>query len=204
MDCLPKGWMHDEIVEMIDAVASKIGAVPPQDEGRGGSETSLQRSPFVRRVRIPFGRKTGVAYGQPLVEVTLDAVADALLSLDMSEYSDSRRRIMFEEVDPKTFPDGSTWQRLRQVQEDEEDCQTLETLELDRYLLDPDLLYDIDKRRQRRRVTSRETIRLPTFRTQEEAITVADHDEDSAMEIGRGSVQNARVPVPYVRGRRGF
>lgn len=204
MHGLPRGWMHDEVVKLIDVVAARINAPVPPDDVSGGSEESAlaNSSPFVRRVRIPFGRKTGVLYGDPVVEVTSSHVADALLSLTFDEYSDARRRLHFTEVDLQEYDAKRDFAKSRAAREEQEDAQALATLDLDRFLLDPDLLYDMKKRRQRRRLTVRDSIDVPSFRNDVTKPTVGEQGDLNT--IGRGNHQNLDIPMPYVQGRRGF
>jgi hypothetical protein len=215
MHGLPRGWMHDEVVKFIDVVATNVGAtgtkppeggVFPEDDTQRNEkdvmDTALSQSAFVRRVRIPFGRRTGVLYGDPVVEVTSDVVADALLSLTFDEYSDSRRRLRFTEEDADAHSAKELAASTRMQREETEDALALATLELDRFLLDPDLLYDMKKRRQGRRLTLKEKIRVDTFRESDEDETVGSQGDLSS--LGRGSSQNLDIPLPYVQGRKGF
>jgi hypothetical protein len=212
MHGLPRGWMHDEVVKFVDSVASRVGAAASvessgKDSHHGDADDDEpsalpNSSTHVHRVRIPFGRKTGVIYGEPVIELNSSAVADALLTLTFDEYSDSRRRLHFSEVDADDYASKQTSAASRQQKEDEEDALALSTLDLDRFLLDPDLLYDMKKRRQRRRLTLRESIDIPSFRDNVDQPTVMDQGDTNL--IGRGSPQNLDIPVPYVRGRRGF
>jgi hypothetical protein len=73
-------------------------------------------------------------------------------------------------------------------------------MDLDRYLLDPDLLYDIEKMHQPRKMTRSGKIYVESFRT----TSAASVGESNEADIGRGSMQNLPLPVPYVQGRRGL
>lgn len=214
---LPKGWMHDEVVKFVDIVAAKVGAPAPGQGERdqtvssttgtsgspaAGDASALSQSAFVKRVRIPFGRRTGVLYGDPTLELTSNEVADALLNLNFDEYSDSRRRIHFTEVSLAEYEAKERAAAVRKKLEEDEDDLALSTLDLDRFLLDPDLLFDMKKRRQRRRLTLKERINVESFREREDAAAVEEQGEIGL--LGRGSAQNLGIPAPYVQGRKGF
>lgn len=206
MHGLPRGWMHDDVIKFVDSIAARLAdtTTTPSEGANEADETSAlpNSSINVHRVRIPFGRKTGVIYGEPIVELNSSAVADALLSLKFDEYSDSRRRMYFTEVDAAEYASRQSTAASRQQKEDDEDALALSTLDLDRFLLDPDLLYDMKKRRQRRRLTLRESIDLKSFRDKDDQELVTDQGDINLM--GRGNAQNLDIPIPYVRGRRGF
>lgn len=191
--------MHDEIIQFVDSIAANIKApVPTPTQGQEEMESSLTTSPFVSRVRIPFGRRTGIVYGEPTIELRSNEVADALLSIPFSElYDDYRRKMGFQEVAPTPHRSAESVE----AQEEEEDRRALETMEVDRYLLDPDVLYDMKKMRQNRLLTSSQKINVPSFLVNDESDTVKSQD---LLELGKGSMQNLPIAVPYVRGRRGF
>ncbi|CCW64235.1 unnamed protein product [Phytomonas sp. EM1] len=131
-------------------------------------------SPFIRHLRIPFGRRTGLVYGKPTLELTSAALAHYLvedLHLDPDDY---RSQIHFAFVDSdftkgRRDRDSSTSRRrpttYHEIEESVEHEQTeaLRTLELDRYLMAPDILLDITKAHQRRRLTRNEKVLLDSF-----------------------------------------
>ncbi|KEG08900.1 hypothetical protein DQ04_06221020 [Trypanosoma grayi] len=180
---MPRTWMHEEVVQFLHHVAEHAGITPPTDsateaecqeqrEGEDGEEgeedttsaVPYVTSPFVARMRIPFGRRTGIVYGAPVIRLTSNALTDYLLRDLKFDPDDYRGRIYFTEV-----TGSEAMAEAAAVTTDEaavvrmEQQQALDTLELDRYLLAPDLLYDIAKMRQRRLVTRQSKLLLHTF-----------------------------------------
>ncbi|CCW67909.1 unnamed protein product [Phytomonas sp. Hart1] len=206
---LPKNWLHEEIIEFIHQVAEYAGieapglekeesdegedqhpalnkveeAADPQEWEATDEDSAIPHvtSPFIRHLRVPFGRRTGLIYGKPTLELTSTALAHYLvedLQLDPDDY---RSQICFTYVElegekAKDGPDGSTPRRrpttYHEIEEtiEHEQAEALRTLELDRYLMAPDLLLDITKSYQLRRLTKNEKVFLDSF---------LDDDEDN-------------------------
>ncbi|KAG8341472.1 hypothetical protein ERJ75_001008500 [Trypanosoma vivax] len=186
---MPRSWMYEEIVEFLHQVAEHASIEFPRSkpgEVRSGSgmngdtneDSAVPHtvSPFIARIHIPFGRRTGIVYGTPTIHVKSNDLANYLLGGLEFDLDDYRRRIYFTEAECNTSMRG-----LRMDDEtaaDVEQEQALSTLELDRYLLAPDLLYDISRMRQWRLITQKSKVLLRTF-TDEEASTTPfldDHD----------------------------
>nr|CCC91524.1 conserved hypothetical protein [Trypanosoma congolense IL3000] len=237
---MPRSWMYEEVVEFIHQVAEHAGIeVPPSycrgqsgvegEEGEEDSAVPHVASPFISRIHIPFGRQTGIVYGSPIIFVNSDSLADYLLHDLTFDPDDYRSRIYFTEVEAGKDTESP---RGMSVVDDEtalemEQQHALSSMELDRYLLAPDLLYDMAKMRQWRLVTRKSKLLLHTFGDDE---GVADHGKSGVSgemdtsgikqgsskanqkrlrcagdhkELGRGSVHSIPLPLPYVRGRRG-
>lgn len=172
---LPRSWMYEEIVEFLHQVAEHAGIEQPSyhptascnSDGNEESDSAVPHvtSPFVARLHIPFGRRTGIVYGTPTILITSDSLADYLLRDLTFDPDDYRSRIYFTETKADRWYNGVGG--LSAVSEEAavvaEQQQALSTLELDRYLLAPDLLYDMAKMRQRRLVTRRSKLLLHTF-----------------------------------------
>ncbi|RNF25832.1 uncharacterized protein Tco025E_01932 [Trypanosoma conorhini] len=231
---MPRTWLHEEVLQFLHQVAEHAGIAPPpdaaaaaaaEDEEDEASAVPHVTSPFVARMHIPFGRRTGIVFGSPTIQLTSEALARYLLRDLNFDPDDYRSRIYFTEVAgdtrhastaPPTDPEAS----LRREQQ-----EALETLELDRYLMAPDLLYDIAKMRQRRLVTRRSKLLLRTFADAESPAEAPDADPAGETksgrsaqrknspqtlrcagdykELGRGSVHSVPLALPYVQGRRG-
>lgn len=245
---MPRTWLHEEVIQFIHQVAEHAGIEPPSSNGphknkkgseekeghdsdeRGDEEADEEAdltsavprvtSPFVSRIHIPFGRRTGIVYGTPIIEVTSAALAQYLLHKITFDPDDYRNRIHFTEVASETSNTEEKWTNKDEAEIVQmEQQEALETLELDRYLFAPDLLYDIARMRQKRLVTRQSKLLLHTFADEEKLADGDGGDGDGrAVEgtrdgelrrvgdykaLGRGSMQNMPLAVPYVQGRRG-
>ncbi|CAJ1006747.1 hypothetical protein Q4I28_002062 [Leishmania naiffi] len=224
---MPRNWLHEDIVEMIHQVAEHAGIATPKahhpprsasglendttrkedEEGytdkEASSVLSCMSSPFVRRLHIPFGRRTGLVYGSPKLLLTSPQLADYLIHQLTFDPDDFRSRVYFTRTNPEELPSGYqqqqqphegggagcgaansdgvaqvTYTPIEETVEREQD-EALHTLVLDRYLFAPDLLLDIAKSHQRRLVTKNEKVLLNAFLDGEE-----DSDDDEADEDG--------------------
>ncbi|TPP46245.1 hypothetical protein CGC21_4720 [Leishmania donovani] len=184
MHNMPRNWLHEDIVEMIHQVAEHAGIATPEaprlsesaagregEEGHTGEGTSSalnhMSSPFVRRLHIPFGRRTGLVYGSPKLLLTSRQLADYLIHQLSFDPDDFRSRVYFTHTKPEELPSGFqqqqqpheggvaggdaangdgvaqvTYTPIEETVEREQD-EALRTLVLDRYLFAPDLLLDI-------------------------------------------------------------
>ncbi|KAG5509395.1 hypothetical protein JKF63_06705 [Porcisia hertigi] len=223
---MPRNWLHEDIVEMIHQIADHAGIAEPQaphafhsasgreataaggedgkDDTDEGASSALSRmsSPFVRRLHIPFGRRTGIVYGSPKLLLTSPQLADYLIHELTFDPDDFRNRVYFtrsktEEVprsyqkpqqlhgergvDHEAATDNGVAQvvytPIEETVEREQD-EALRTLELDRYLFAPDLLLDIAKAHQRRLVTKREKVLLDAFVDGEEDSEENEEEEE--------------------------
>lgn len=228
---LPKNWLHEEIISFIDEVAHHAGIpepVVPDSETQEGNGTSSESaipqktSHYVARVKVFFGRRTGLVYGSHLLTVRPAALAKYLVNDLQFEPHDFRSRMYFT-MEESASTEGETAAQktvtsFADVAEsvDEEQEAALRTLELDRYLLAPDLLYDIAKMNQRRLLTSNEQIVIDSFLDSPEEVSSANgrsgrrgkgtrrrktRKAKEQEDTGRGSLLNSRIPKPYVQGR---
>ena len=93
----------------------------------------------------------------------------------------------------------------------------LETLDIDRFLMSQDLLYDFSRMKQSRYVRQdsisrdiKKTIHVNSFRPSPSTLRniesgtydVDEADSSAIEEIGRGSPRNLRIPIPYVDNLR--
>ncbi|CAG9571246.1 conserved hypothetical protein [Leishmania major strain Friedlin] len=226
MHNMPRNWLHEDIVEMIHQVAEHAGIAASEapllsesaagregdvageggEEGHTGEGTSSAlnhvSSPFVRRLHIPFGRRTGLVYGSPKLLLTSRQLADYLLHRLSFDPDDFRSRVYFTRTKPEELPSGFqqqqqpregggaegdaangdgvaqvTYTPIEETVEREQD-EALRTLVLDRYLFAPDLLLDIAKSHQRRLVTKNEKVLLDAFVDGEEDSDADEEDED--------------------------
>ncbi|AYU77309.1 hypothetical protein, conserved [Leishmania donovani] len=219
MHNMPRNWLHEDIVEMIHQVAEHAGIATPEaprlsesaagregEEGHTGEGTSSalnhMSSPFVRRLHIPFGRRTGLVYGSPKLLLTSRQLADYLIHQLSFDPDDFRSRVYFTHTKPEELPSGFqqqqqpheggvaggdaangdgvaqvTYTPIEETVEREQD-EALRTLVLDRYLFAPDLLLDIAKSHQRRLVTKNEKVLLDAFVDGEEDSDDEEEDED--------------------------
>ncbi|RNF07087.1 hypothetical protein TraAM80_03574 [Trypanosoma rangeli] len=249
---MPRTWLHEEVLQFLHQVAEHAGIAPPSSaaateaDGHRHEEEDADdedvtsavphvTSPFVARMHIPFGRRTGIVYGAPIIQLTSEALVCYLLNDLRFDPDDYRSRIYFTEVvGDMHHAFTTTATELTDAEESlkQEQRDALETLELDRYLMAPDLLYDMAKMRQRRLVTRRSKLLLHTFAdTESPAEDAADeaneHEDDPASEskdrrltgqkksrqtlrcagdykeLGRGSIHSVPLALPYVQGRRG-
>lgn len=169
------------------------------DDDDGSDAIPRATSPFVRHLFIPFGRRTGLVYGSPALHLTSSALASYLLKDLRFDPDDYRERIYFtEETDEmkggETMAASSSSSagavpRVRFVDVEEtvehEQAEAMRTMELDRYLLAPDVLLDIAKMNQRRLVTRNEKVVLDAFRDGPE-------DAEAYMEEEKDDEQRAR------------
>ncbi|ESL10701.1 hypothetical protein TRSC58_01561 [Trypanosoma rangeli SC58] len=249
---MPRTWLHEEVLQFLHQVAEHAGIAPPfsatatEADGHHHEEEDADdedvtsavphvTSPFVARMHIPFGRRTGIVYGAPIIQLTSEALVCYLLNDLRFDPDDYRSRIYFTEVVSDVrhaFTTTATELTDAEASLKQEQRDALETLELDRYLMAPDLLYDMAKMRQRRLVTRRSKLLLHTFADAEspaeDAADEADeHVDDPASEsknrrltrqkksrqtlrcagdykeLGRGSIHSVPLALPYVQGRRG-
>lgn len=220
MHNMPRNWLHEDIVEMIHQVAEHADIAAPEaprssesaageedEEGHTGEGTSSAlnhvSSPFVRRLHIPFGRRTGLVYGSPKLLLTSRQLADYLIHELSFDPDDFRSRVYFTHTKPEELPRGYqqqqqqpheggsaggdaangdgvahvTYTPIEETVEREQD-DALRTLVLDRYLFAPDLLLDIAKSHQRRLVTKNEKVLLDAFVDGEEDSDDEAEDED--------------------------
>ncbi|EKF98641.1 hypothetical protein TCSYLVIO_010460 [Trypanosoma cruzi] len=211
---MPRTWLHEEVMQFLHQVAEHAGIDPPpeatQDNGTEGSANSKEHeeeeeedmtsalpnvtSPFVARMHIPFGRRTGIVCGPPIIQLTSDALAGYLLNDLNFEPDDYRSRIYFTELVNDKYHEAT-----RMVEKDEaallkmEQQEALESLELDRYLMAPDLLYDIAKMRQRRLVTRRSKLLLHTFADDDRPDEGEDGKDQSEVKDDDPTNENKRV-----------
>lgn len=216
---MPRNWLHEEIAEMIHHVAAHAGIAAPHahPEVRGrdahddqgvedadGSDdmmTGRVSSPFIERLHIPFGRRTGLVYGTPKLLLTSRALADYLVRDLNFDPDDFRSRVYFTHTTPaelpaafqqqshdaagqggEASPSGRASVQYAPIEEtvEREQDEALRTLELDRYLFAPDLLLDIAKSHQRRLVTKNEKVLLDAFVDGDEDDDEADEDASDA------------------------
>ncbi|KAK7197499.1 hypothetical protein NESM_000699400 [Novymonas esmeraldas] len=223
---LPRNWLHEDILNMIHQVAEHAGvaatATPELGDARAtasgdvdvdgnGAEDEdsdmLSRvvSPFVRRLHIPFGRRTGLVYGTPKLLLTPPQLARYLVDELHFGPDDFRSRVYFTYTTPDELPGGHHRAAAQHATEDDataaprtphtdvayapieetverEKEEALRTLELDRYLFAPDLLLDIAKSHQRRLVTKNERVLLDAFvdGTEDEQREAEDEAADGA------------------------
>lgn len=203
---LPKNWLHEDIIQFIEQVASHAGipALPPSapPSPSSSSESSPHTtSPFVHHLTIFFGRRTGIVFGAPKIVLTSSPLCDVLLQGIPFEEDDYRSRIYFTEeaASPSTtspfsssadaptsrlsasasLPSSSSLQGIKETLEEAQQV-ALEQLELDRFLFAPDLLYDIARLHQRRLVTRSESVLLRSFR---DAANDEEEDENEDEEV---------------------
>lgn len=244
---LPRNWMHEEIIEFVHTVAVHAGIPEPEQSSVGwrhaahrsdaankvadaseqpqaapNSAVPLASSPYVHRLVLPFGRRTGLVYGTPTLTLTSPALAAYLVNSLQFDPDDYRNRIYFttvkeSDVQATAGPHSGivSFAEIEETVEDEK-AEALRSLTLDRYLLAPDLLLDIERLHQRRLVTAGEEVLLDAFLDSEEdgvppaaAVQLRTRDVGTrerrvrAMQhLGRGSAVNTHIPRPYVEGRR--
>ncbi|KAH9597927.1 hypothetical protein LSM04_006945 [Trypanosoma melophagium] len=267
---MPKTWMHEEVVEFLHQVAEHAGIEPPtlsscsqerekenENNEKGRKEQNEEEeedttsavpyvtSPFVNRMHIPFGRRTGIICGGPIIQLTSNDLAHYLLHELTFDPDDYRNRIYFTEVvnvnkqdnnnnNNNTMMMSSAVSLSEKEAMEAEQQEALGTLELDRYLLAPDLLYDIARMRQRRLVTKSSKLLLETFADDDGKKEEAEREGEEQLmesvensqkkkkakknkkkrktlrrvgeckEMGRGSMHSIPLAVPYVQGRRGI
>lgn len=223
---LPKNWLHEDIVQFLEQVASYAEIDPPPSPSLSTSMPTLTRngfsdvdegesdenrapltnssrisehvtSPFVHRLTIFFGRRTGIVFGSPRIVITSSVLCDVLLKGIPFEDDDYRARIYFTEENEgplassssqngvtashsssSALPACSSLQEIKETLEEEQQV-ALEQLELDRFLFAPDLLYDIARLHQRRLVTRSESVLLPSFRDADDYTDDADEEEEN-------------------------
>ncbi|EKF28128.1 hypothetical protein MOQ_008135 [Trypanosoma cruzi marinkellei] len=211
---MPRTWLHEEVMQFLHQVAEHAGIEPPPEAAQGngteeranGKEQEEEEeedmtsavphvtSPFVARMHIPFGRRTGIVCGSPIIKLTSDALAGYLLNDLNFEPDDYRSRIYFTEVlndkhhEAKTMVNKDEAALLKMEQQ-----EALESLELDRYLMAPDLLYDIAKMRQRRLVTRRSKLLLHTFADDDSLEEGEDGKDQSEEKDDDSTNENKRV-----------
>lgn len=72
--------------------SSQVNETSNQDDGSALPQT---QSPFVHHIFLPFGRRTGLVYGDPVLLLTSMALANYLVNdLNFSD-DDYRQRIYF-------------------------------------------------------------------------------------------------------------
>lgn len=227
---LPKNWLHEDIVQFLEQVASYAEIEPPpspslstslstlaksgfSDAEEGGSVdnsapsyrepltapstvTDHVTSPFLHRLTIFFGRRTGIVFDSPRLVITSSALCDVLLKGIPFEVDDYRARIYFTEEkesplassssrssvsashsSSSALPARSSLQEIKETLEEEQQV-ALEQLELDRFLFAPDLLYDIVRLHQRRLVTRSESVLIPSFCDADDCTNDADEEEE--------------------------
>jgi hypothetical protein len=218
---MPRSWLHEDIIQLIHHVAQHAGITPPssshdlahdqqnnvevaEDKDDEDDDGAISRvtSPFVLHLHIPFGRRTGLVYGTPKLQLSSAALATYLTDHLTFDADDFRNRVFFTKLTPAELPSGFRQQqqgeeqpagegdggpaqmpagharvRYTPVEEtiEHEQAEALRTLELDRYLFAPDLLLDIVKSHQRRLVTRNEKVLLDAFVDGDED---ADDDDD--------------------------
>ncbi|KPA77230.1 putative mitochondrial hypothetical protein [Leptomonas pyrrhocoris] len=234
---VPRNWLHEDIVHFIHQVAQHAGIAAPSTaasplheaspastaadekdddnrndttEGDEDSPSTMSRvtSPFVHRLHIPFGRRTGLVYGSPKLLLSSARLATYLTSELTFDADDFRSRVYFTKLTPAELPaklqqqqpsssssssshgeggpsaasDSFAQVRYTPIEEtvEQEKADALRTLELDRYLFAPDLLLDIAKSHQRRLVTKNEKVLLDAFVDGEE--DNGDDDEEDNMD----------------------
>lgn len=227
-------------MEFIQHVAVAAGtSLTSSPDGAQGQEAELREDEgegvrsHIHRLIFSFGRQTGVVFGTPrLVIAASSPLCDLLLHrLPPLEDDDYRCRIYFTEEettekhvwglgsDESVGGSSSSHTSIVELIEEsieEEKAVALRQLELDRYLFAPDLLYDLQRLHQRRRLTSNEEVLLLSFMAaDEEAFSqrfgktaqksgkrkLRRRVKDLAGVLGRGSMQNTPIPKPYVQGR---
>jgi len=200
---LPSFWGHSELTSFVAEVATvlSIDPDPPADhaenepEAGDASAGALATSPFVDRVRIFMGRRSGVATRRGEVQIRSDVLAKALaeMTFDVDDY---RNGMSFERVD------NAVLERRQKAQQtyEEADLTLLEHLDLDRYLMSPDVVLDAAKLRQRRYLTRGQKIDLVAFRDTPEAGPFVAENAES----GTGSSQNTSMRSPYPSKSHGY
>ncbi|GET87086.1 hypothetical protein, conserved [Leishmania tarentolae] len=249
MHNMPRNWLHEDIVEMIHQVAEHAGISSPDapgsshsaegregdatgeedDEGHTGEGTSSalrhMPSPFVRRLHVPFGRRTGLVYGSPKLLLTSQKLADYLVHQLSFDPDDFRSRVYFTHTKPEELPGGYQRQQPHEGQGAEGDAvngnkvaqvmytpieetveleqeEALRTLVLDRYLFAPDLLLDIAKSHQKRLVTKNEKVLLDAFVDGDEDSDEEEEEEDKDDDAIGDADNAAASPTPRQRHRR--
>ncbi|CAD2219293.1 hypothetical protein ADEAN_000679800 [Angomonas deanei] len=93
---MPPGWLYDDVMEFIEQVVQFFQLTPPpttekmfleKQKHNAAAQQEDQSlyvfrplSPFVQRLVIPFGRRTGLLYGNPRLLLTSAPLAKAVLT----------------------------------------------------------------------------------------------------------------------------
>lgn len=217
MHNMPRNWMHEDIVEFVHTVGTHAGIPAPSlalhqgiDDPGSDSPSGLSSaipkttSPYVHRLSIPFGRRTGLIYGEPRITLASEDLAQYLVKDLKFDPDDYRSRIYFTREEQRGQEHGTPSSRVvtafEEVEEsmEQEQADALQTLELDRYLMAPDLLLDIAKMHQRRLVTVNEKVLLDSFLDADEDDGIADEGEDG----DANHVEASEGQAPSLRARK--
>ena len=172
---MPRFWQHEDLLEFVNSI---------------GSKKLRSTGSCVKYVKLLTGKKTGKSFGAAEVFVTDSSVAQTLCTLKF-ESGDYREPMTFEQV--------SEEDQARRAAKGEQAVTShrrmLDSLDLDQYLMSPDVLYDAAKLHQRKLLTKSEPIEVDSFLDEQPRSREACDNERS----GRGSSTNVLLPSPYVK-----
>jgi hypothetical protein len=168
---MPRFWTHETLTEFVENVGR-----------RNNCESA------VNYAKLLVGKKSGKSYGTAEVSLENKNIARMLCELKFEE-GDIRENMTFsliteEEEERRARKKGEAASGQRRM---------LETIDLDQYLMSPDVLYDAAKLHQRKFLTRSEQIEVDAFLDDSSKSRAAYRNEGS-----RGSQTNMPLPKHYV------